>query len=117
MLARVHKGIEDMGRQRDELVAEGAGLLALFEEAMSIVHGRETDVSAIRERLTLAVNSCNKVTATTKAIRQIEISGVEKLQEELKKAIDDGVSKEYQPGVNLCLGMIESIARKGKMTL
>ncbi|MBQ5149436.1 hypothetical protein FDK32_16295 [Citrobacter freundii] len=116
-LARVHKSIDELGRQRNEFAAEGAGLLALFEVVMNIVHGKEDRAEVIKERLSLAVRGCNHATTTAKAIRQFEADGMDKLLAELKKSVEEGLSAEYRPGADLCLGMVEALARKGRQSL
>lgn len=113
-LERVQIAIDDLVRQRNELVAEGAGLLALFEVAMNIVYGQPQSAEMIKERLSLVVKGCNQATVTTKAIRQLEADGMDKLLSELKKSVGEGVGAEYRPGVNLCLGMVEALAHKGR---
>lgn len=115
-LARLHSGLDELAAQRDKLAAEGAGLLALFEVAMSIVYGPETDAEKIKERLSLAVKGCNQATATAKAIRQFEADGMDKLVAEFKKSVQEGLSAEYRPGANLCLGTVQALARKGRQS-
>ncbi|HHA1396922.1 TPA: hypothetical protein ACOEOW_003902 [Enterobacter hormaechei subsp. xiangfangensis] len=97
------------------LTAENAGLYRVFEVAMQLVASNKEWTPAQREQLTLAVKACNQVPNTAKVIREVEAAGMDTLRNEIDAQVRAGVLPEYLPGINLCLGLVDSLARQHRM--
>lgn len=94
------------------LTAESAGLYRVFEVAMQLASSKEDWTPAQREQLVLAVQACNSVPFTAKAIREVESAGIDIFRQEMERQVKQGVDASYTPGINLCLGMAEGLAHR-----
>lgn len=98
------------------LTAENAGLYRVFEVAMQLVSGQNDWAPAQREQLALAVKACNNAPNTAKAIRETESAGIDLVRQTVEKALKDGINPAYRPGLNACLGMVETLSRLHRST-
>ncbi|PLR29123.1 hypothetical protein CYR55_23020, partial [Chimaeribacter californicus] len=69
-----------------------------------------------REQLASAVKECNNIPATAKAISDTEAAGMDIFRRELEKMVSDGVSDVHLPGINMCLGLVASLAFSHRIT-